>query len=77
MSDNLGFLFDNTNIVFTTVQDLFGSSGVLPLWTADSTGIALIVTWFVTVFVVHLAVDFILFIPRLCHKFMGKCYQED
>lgn len=77
MSDNLGFVFDNTNIIYTTIQDLFGSSGVLPLWTVDSTGISLIVTWFVTVFVVHLVVDFILFIPRLCHKFMDKFYQGD
>lgn len=77
MSQNLGFVFDSSNIIFVTIQDLFGSSGVLPLWSTDSTGITLIVTWFVTVFVVHLAVDFILFIPRLCHKFMDKCYQGD
>lgn len=77
MSKNLGFLFDNSNIIFNTVQSLFGSDGVLPLWTADSTGISLIVTWFVTVFVTHLAVDFILFVPRLCHKYMNKAFQGD
>lgn len=77
MSQHLGFIFDSSNIIFVTVQDLFGSTGVLPLWTVDSTGIALIVTWFVTVFVVHLATDFILFIPRFCHKLMNKAYQGD
>lgn len=77
MSNNLGFVFDSSNVVFNTIQDLFSSSGVLPLWSAESTGITLIVTWFVTVFVVHLVVDVILFIPRLCHKYMGKCYQEE
>lgn len=77
MTNNLGFVFDSTNVVFTTVQSLFGSDGVLPLWSADSTAITIMVTWFVTVFLVHLAVDFILFIPRLAHKYLNYFYQGD
>lgn len=77
MSDNLGFVFDSQNIVFTTIQDLFGSAGVLPLFSSDSTALSLIVTWFVTVFLVHLAIDFILFIPWFAHRFLGECYMGE
>lgn len=74
-TDNLGFVFSSSNPVFSALSQLFGSDGVLPLFANDS--FIIIATWFISVFVVHLAVDIILFIPRFCHKFLSKSTQGD
>lgn len=74
-TDNLGFVFSDTNPIFTALSQLFGSDGLLPFFANDS--FITIVTWFCTVFVVHLAVDVVLFIPRFCHKLINKATQGD
>lgn len=66
LTANFGAFTDN--IIFTTLSDLFGSTGVFTLFT--DTSIIYLCTWFVSVFILHLAVDFVLFIPRLAHNFM-------
>lgn len=58
------------NIVYTSLVALFGDGGVLPLFGSDS-GVIMFGTWFVCCTLLHLAVDFLLFIPRLAHKYMG------
>lgn len=73
--NNVGFTFNDTNIIFSTLTSIFGSGGVLPLFTTNT--VIYILTWFVSVFLCHLLVDFVLFIPRLCHKFMKKFTQGD
>lgn len=35
-------------------------------------GFTWLMAWIVLVEIIHLAVDFLVFIPRLCHKFMDK-----
>lgn len=57
-------------ITYTVLNDIFGSAGVLPLF-QDNSVVLLFLSYFCTVEIVHLAVDFILFIPRLAHKWMG------
>lgn len=64
------------NLIYTTLIDLFAVGGVLGFVEATSP-IFIILTWFVNVFIMHLAVDFLLFIPRLCHKYMKKFTQGD
>lgn len=44
---------------------------------ADGVMIVNILAWFIYMHIFHIFVDFIVFIPRLCHKWMGKAYQED
>lgn len=58
----------DTTLVFGTLLDLFSSSGVFPLF--DSPEIISCLAWFINVEIIHLAVDFILFIPRLCHVWL-------
>ena len=66
---SLGISFFTDNIILTVLTDLFGSSGVLPLF-ADNTALYFF-AWFACVMLVHLAIDFILFIPRLAHKWLN------
>lgn len=58
-------------ITYTVLDDIFGATGILPLLEADSV-VLLYLSYFSTVEIVHLAVDFILFIPRLSHKWLEK-----
>ena len=69
----LGIFTDN--IIYTSISSIFGSSGVFPLFTNDT--LICILTWFVSVFICHLLIDFILFIPRICHKWLKKATQGD
>lgn len=65
----------SSSITFTTLADIFGTSGVLPLF--DNPVVIHIFAWFINCSIIHLAVDFLLFIPRLCHKWMDKLCQND
>ena len=61
----------DTNIILVSLRDLFGSDGVLPLL-EDNSVVMLYLAYFVMVEVVHLAIDFLVFIPRLSHKWMDS-----
>lgn len=74
MLSDFGIL--ETSICYTVLSDIFGSSGILPLFASDSV-VLLFLSYFVTVEIVHLAVDFLLFIPRLSHKWMEKVTCND
>lgn len=69
----LGLLVDNP--ILSTISQIFGSGGILPFFV--SSDILVYVSYFICVFIVHLLVDFVLFIPRLCHKWTKKLYQGD
>lgn len=69
--DFVGIDVSNT-IVFSTLTELFGSSGIMPLFASNVPFVFL--TWFVDMVIVHLIVDFLLFIPRLAHKWMSGVY---
>lgn len=60
----------DTTVVYGVLLDIFGTSGVLPLF--DSPEIFTILSYFVNVQIIHLAVDFLLFIPRLAHDFLKR-----
>lgn len=72
---NLGLM--DSGIIYNSLSDLFGSSGILPLFSADNNAILLFLSYFVSVQIVHLAVDFLLFIPRLAHKYMNTFTQNE
>lgn len=73
--NSLGISFFTDNPILTVLVDLFGSSGVLPLFTDVSA--LYFFAWFASVMLVHLAVDFILFIPRLAHKWLNAFTTRD
>lgn len=63
------------NVVVTTLNQIFGPGGIFPL---DNNGYILrYFYWFVGVYIIHLCVDFLLFIPRLAHKWLKKGYQDE
>ena len=72
---NLGLM--DSGIIYNSLSDLFGSSGILPLFSADNNAILLFLSYFVSVQIVHLAVDFLLFIPRIGHKYMNNFTQNE
>lgn len=57
------------NPISVALQDIFGTDGILPLF--DDGGYLLYFSYFVQVFIIHLAVDFLLFIPRYAHKWLA------
>lgn len=61
--------------IWYALYDLFGANGVLPLF-LSGTAISYM-TYFVSMVLVHLAVDFLLFIPRIAHKFLNAFTRED
>ena len=67
----------DSGLIYKSLSDLFGSSGILPLFSADNNAILLFLSYFVSVQIVHLAVDFLLFIPRLGHKYMNTFTQNE
>ncbi len=75
MTDNLGFMFSATNPFLTALNEIFGSAGILPLFTSDAA--LYLACWFISMLIVHLLVDFVVFIPRLAHKWLNKATQGD
>lgn len=73
--ENIGLGFVSDNVVITSLRSIFGSGGVFPLFSTDTPFI--IFAWFICTYIAHLAVDFLLFIPRLAHKWLNKTTQGD
>lgn len=71
------FGISTDSVIYTALVQLFGSDGILPFFTADNNTVLLFLSYFVTVEIVHLAVDFLLFIPRLSHKWLEKLTQNE
>lgn len=70
------FGFGNGNLLIDAFNQLFSNSGILPLCDANN-AIFAYMSYFVTMVLVHLAVDFLLFIPRIAHKFLNAFTKED
>lgn len=68
--NDLGLSIYTDNVILSNLEDIFGIGGVFPL--LDSNGILIYATYFVSVFLIHLAVDFLIFIPRLVENLMDK-----
>lgn len=70
VSQTLGFgIFENSP-VYTALQQLFGSTGVVPLFA--SSDLLLLASYFISMWLVHLAVDVLLFIIRLAHHWLDS-----
>lgn len=67
---DLGVTIFNDNVILTCLTDIFGASGVFPLFNSD--GVLVYATYFICVYLVHLAVDFLIFIPRLFENIADK-----
>lgn len=56
------------SIVYNALFGIFGTGGIMPIFASPD--ILLFMSYFVYANIVHLFVDFILFIPRLAKKWM-------
>lgn len=73
--ETLGLDVVTTGTIYTSLDQIFGATGILPLFT--STSLLQFFTYYVSVMIAHLFVDFLLFIPRLGHKWLNKFCQGD
>lgn len=64
----------NSNPFYSVLSRIFGSSGAYPLFDANALSIFV---WFLTIEVVHVCFDVVVFIPRLAHKWISKAVQDD
>lgn len=65
-----GFGVLTDNVVYTVLNSIFGANGVLPAFAG--TAVISYFTWFIFVYVLHVLVDILIFIPRLAHKWMNS-----
>lgn len=75
--DNCGFSSASDNVIYTSLEELFGNNGHLPLFAQSSDSIISYIVYVVNIELIHIAFDVIVFIPRLCHKWVGKAVQDD
>lgn len=73
--NSMGFEFATDNIIVNSLADIFGTGGIMPMFDNDTPFI--IFAWFIGVYLLHLLVDFLLFIPRIAHKWMKDCTGGD
>lgn len=61
-----------TNPIYVALSDLFSSTGVVPLF--NGTAILEFLSYFVSCYLLHMAIDFLLFIPRLAMNWLDALY---
>lgn len=64
------------NPVRQVFVSIFGSSGLFPLFSSGS-GMIEFFTYAVSIEILHVCFDVIVFIPRLAHKWISKAVQDD
>lgn len=70
------FYISRYNIISSALMDIFGLNGFIPIFSNNLTSIIQYFGYFVGVYLIHLCVDFILFIPRIAHKWLNKFTRE-
>lgn len=65
------FGINNTNYLYVAIMDIFGDQGLMPFFSSDSV-VVLFLSYFILIQLLHVFVDFVLFIPRLAHKWLEK-----
>lgn len=73
--DAYGLGITENNIIVTTLNSIFGANGILPLF--KDIGIIYMLAWFSSCLIIHLAIDVLLFIVRLAHKWINTYTQGD
>lgn len=64
--------FGNTDI-YKALNDVFGANGLVPLLSGETGNLILsYATYLVIILIVHLAVDFLAFVPKFAHKMFDR-----
>lgn len=78
LEQNFAFMGQISNsVIYSTFYRLFSITSVDSLFPALSTSLMAFFTYLVTVEIVHIVYDVMLFIPRLAHKWISKAVQDD
>lgn len=78
LEQNFGFMGQiQESVIFSTFYQLFSITSVDSLFPVLSTSLMAFFTYLVTVEIVHVVYDVIVFIPRLAHKWISKAVQDD
>lgn len=72
---NLGFGLSDTNLIYTTLNTIFGVGGGL-LELTTNTGILMYATYFITIMLLHFIIDMLLVIVRWGHHLLDKATKE-
>lgn len=73
-----GFMGQVSNsIIYSTLYQIFSITSVASLFPVLSISLLAFFTYLITVEIVHVVYDVIVFIPRLAHKWISKAVQDD
>ena len=78
LEQNFGFMQEiSRGVIYSTLYQIFSITSVTSLFPALSTSLLAFFAYLVTVEIVHVLYDVIVFIPRLAHKWISKAVQDD
>lgn len=78
IDQNFGFMGHITNsVIYSIFYQIFSITSISSLFPTLSTSLMAFFTYLVTVEIVHVIFDVIVFIPRLAHKWISKAVQDD
>ena len=67
------FSINDSNIIYSALKDIFGSGGILEFFdTTNINPILIYMSYFISIELVHIIVDTLLFIPRVCVLLLDK-----
>ena len=70
-----GFGVVAENTLYTALYEIFGTGGIMPMFSSPTVFICM--SWYVSMFMIHIFVDFVLLLPRLLHKMYDKVTKGD
>ena len=78
LEQNFGFMNQIQNsVIYSTLYQIFSITSVSSLFPVLSTSLMAFFTYLITVEIIHVIYDVIVFIPRLAHKWISKAVQDD
>lgn len=78
LDQNFGFMGQvSSSVIYSTLYQIFSITSVSSLFPALSTSLMAFLTYLITVEIIHVIYDVIVFIPRLAHKWISKAVQDD
>ena len=78
LEQNFAFMGQISNsVIYSTFYQIFSITSVTSLFPTLSTSLMAFFTYLVTVEIVHILYDVMVFIPRLAHKWISKAVQDD
>lgn len=76
LNERLGIFQSMNSTVSIPFYQIFGPNGIIPMFSKNS-GLIQLFAYFVSVEIVHVLFDILVFIPRLAHKWISKAVQDD